>query len=228
MATKIIVSYDGTDNDRDALALGHLLAGAGASLELAYVRHAHEAESGRERLAENDAEAMLKAAAESVGLPDIPQHVVFSASTAEGLRDLALGREADMIVFGSEYRTARGHVDPQATARRLLDGSRFALALAPSGFAEASGYEVSTVAAVRENGDPSATETAESLAGRLGASVAPEASRDVELLVVGSTPGTVTGRVRLSAAAEYLIELARCPVIVLPRGVPVLFRGEAP
>ena len=52
MATKIIVSYDGTENDRDALALGRLLAEAGASLELAYVRHAQEAESGRERLAE--------------------------------------------------------------------------------------------------------------------------------------------------------------------------------
>ena len=40
MATKIIVSYDGTANDTDALALGRLLARAGGSLELAYVRHA--------------------------------------------------------------------------------------------------------------------------------------------------------------------------------------------
>ena len=31
----IIVSYDGTSNDRDALALGRLLAAAGASLALA-------------------------------------------------------------------------------------------------------------------------------------------------------------------------------------------------
>ena len=35
---------------------------------------------------------------------------------------LALAEDADVIVFGSEYRTARGHVDPQASARRLLDG----------------------------------------------------------------------------------------------------------
>ena len=46
MATKIIVSYDGSDNDRDALALGRLLGSAGASIELAYVRHALEAEKG--------------------------------------------------------------------------------------------------------------------------------------------------------------------------------------
>ena len=39
MALKIIVSYDDTDNDRDALALGRLLAFTGAELSLAYVRH---------------------------------------------------------------------------------------------------------------------------------------------------------------------------------------------
>ena len=39
MALKIIVSYDDTDNDRDALALGRLLAVTGAELSLAYVRH---------------------------------------------------------------------------------------------------------------------------------------------------------------------------------------------
>ena len=62
MTTKIIVSYDGTDNDRDALALGRVLARAGAALELAYVRHAQEAERGRERLAEREAEALLAGA----------------------------------------------------------------------------------------------------------------------------------------------------------------------
>ena len=39
MALSIIVSYDDTDNDRDALALGRLLAFSGAELSLAYVRH---------------------------------------------------------------------------------------------------------------------------------------------------------------------------------------------
>jgi nucleotide-binding universal stress UspA family protein len=227
MATTIIVSYDGTDNDRDALALGHLLAGAGATLELAYVRHAHEGRSGRERLAEDEAKALLKAGAAALGLTDVAQHVVFSGSTAEGLRELALERDAGVIAFGSEYRTAKGHVDPQATARRLLDGGPVAVALAPSGLAEKTGFAVGTVAAVSEEGDPSARETAESLARKLGATVAEGASRDVDLLVVGSKPGTVTGRVTISAAADYLIELAGCPVLVLPRGVPVIFNGGA-
>jgi nucleotide-binding universal stress UspA family protein len=223
MSTKIIVSYDGTDNDRDALALGRLLAGAGASLELAYVRHAHEPESGRERLAEQEAETLLQAGASVLGQPDTPRHVVLSGSTPAGLRDLALAEDADVIVFGSEYRTAAGHVDPQASARRLLDGGPVALAIAPAGFAERSGYELRTIAAIGEDGDPCALETAEALASALGGSVAERASADVDLVVVGSKPGTVTGRVTISAAAEYLIELSRCPVVVIPRGVTVRF-----
>ena len=40
MTPTMIISYDDTANDRDALALGGLIATAGASVELAYVRHA--------------------------------------------------------------------------------------------------------------------------------------------------------------------------------------------
>jgi nucleotide-binding universal stress UspA family protein len=223
MATKIIVSYDGTDNDLDALALGRLLAEAGASIALAYVRHAQEVESGRERLAESEAKALLAAGANVLGNPDVPQFVVISGSTPEGLRTLALGEQADVIVFGSEYRTAPGHVDPQASARKLLDGGAFALAFAPAGFADQTDYKVKTIAAISEAGDPCALETAEALASKLGATVAEHASSDVDLVVVGSKRGAVTGRVTISAAAEYLIELSNCPVIVVPRGVTVHF-----
>ena len=223
MATKIIVSYDGTDNDLDALALGRLLAEAGASIALAYVRHAQEVESGRERLAESEAKALLAAGANVLGNPDVPQFVVISGSTPEGLRTLALAEHADVIVFGSEYRTAPGHVDPQASARRLLDGGAFALAFAPAGFADQTGYKVKTIAAISEAGDPCARETAEALASKLGATVAEHASSDIDLVVVGSKRGAVTGRVTISAAAEYLIELSNCPVIVVPRGVTVHF-----
>ena len=74
-----------------------------------------------------------------------------------------------MIVFGSEYRTTPGHVDPQASARRLLDGGPIALGFAPAGFHDNNGYAVRTVAAVGEDGDPSALETAEAIAARFGA-----------------------------------------------------------
>jgi nucleotide-binding universal stress UspA family protein len=222
MATKIIVSYDGSDNDRDALALGRLFVDAGASLELAYVRHALEAETGRERFAEAEAAALLQAGADSLGQPELPTHVVLSASTSEGLRDLAVSKGADLIVFGSEYRTAIGHLDPQASARRLMDGGPVGLALAPAGFAERADFAVRTIGAIVDDGDPSAQETAEALSRRFNATIATRAVSP-DLLVVGSKPGGVTGRVTVSAAAEYLIELARCPVIVLRRGVSLSF-----
>lgn len=223
MATKIIVSYDGSDNDRDALALGRLLGAAGATIELAYVRHALEAETGRERFAENEAAALLRSGASALGRPELPTHVVLSGSTSEGLRELALREHADMIVFGSEYRTAIGHLDPQASARRLMDGGPVALGLAPAGFAERSDFAVATVAAVGDDGDPTAQETAETLAARFGGTVAVRGGNGADLLIVGSKAGGVTGRVTISAAAEYLIELARCPVVVLPRGVALSF-----
>jgi nucleotide-binding universal stress UspA family protein len=201
--TTVIVSYDGTDNDRDALALGRVLAGAGASLELAYVSHRREPEPDSPT--------------------DVPFHVVDNPSTAEGLRELVLSRGAEMIVFGSEYRTAPGHVDPQATAKRLLEGGPVALALAPAGFADRSHTPVATIRVVSEEGDPCPRETAEALAQKLGAQVVDTSGHNPDIVVVGSKPGTVNGRVTVSAAAEYMIELAGCPILVLPRGVAVRF-----
>jgi nucleotide-binding universal stress UspA family protein len=223
MATTIIVSYDGTDNDRDALAFGKVLAAAGAKLALAYVRHSQEAESSRESLAERDAQALLDAGASALDEPEVTTHVVISGSTPNGLRDLAGELGADAIVFGSEYRTAPGHVDPQASARRLLDGGPLAVALAPAGFAERGDFQLGAIGAAGEDGDPCVLETAESLSSKLGGKIAPQATAHVDLMIVGSKPGTVNGRVRISAAAEYLIELALCPVLVLPRGVAVEF-----
>jgi nucleotide-binding universal stress UspA family protein len=206
MATTVIVSYDGTDNDRDALALARVFSRAGAALELAYVRHSKS--------------DVTEAPGQEDGLPT---HVVLSGSTPEGLRELAQKRNAQLVVFGSEYRTAKGHVDPQASARRLIDGGPIAVALAPAGFHGLDGYEVGTIGAIGEDGDPCVRETAEGLASRLGAEVAERATKEAGLLIVGSKPGTVTGRITISAAAEYLIELARCPVVVLPRGVALAF-----
>jgi nucleotide-binding universal stress UspA family protein len=222
MAPRIIVSYDGTANDRDALALGELLARSGAALDLAYVRHSEESETARERLAEAEARTLLATAAEELG-GGVSTHVVLSGSTPEGLRGLAVETGADMIVFGSDYRTAPGHVDPQSSARRLIDGGPVAIGLAPAAFGNGTTPPVATVGAVGDDGDPCVRETAEAIAGKLNASVAERASSDIDLLVVGSKSGTVTGRITISAAADYLIELARCPVIILPRGVAVAF-----
>jgi nucleotide-binding universal stress UspA family protein len=224
MATKMIVSYDGTENDTDGLALAQLLTPAGGSLALAYVRHAVEAERGREALAQHEAEELLETGARWLGDPTVPQHVVVSASTPDGLRDLAEREAADLIVFGSEYRTSPGHVQPGTSAQHLLEGGPVAIALAPAGLRNRADATIERIAVVGEEGDPGPRETAGWLASALGAEVVARADADADLVVVGSKPGTAAGRIGLSAAAQYLIELLRAPVLVLPHGTSLRFR----
>ncbi len=220
MALKIIVSYDDTDNDRDALALGRLLAVPGAELALAYVRH-----SFGESLEQNQAEELLERGAASVGTPEMPKHVVVNPATSVGLMDLAEQEQADVIVFGSEYRTARGTLKPGISAHKLLLGGPSAIALAPAGLWEGPELAVGTVGVIDE-GDVAARQTAESLAGALGATVAEYESGKLDLLVIGSRPEAPAGRVVLSAKSDYAMEAANYPVLVIPRGVSLDFSGS--
>jgi nucleotide-binding universal stress UspA family protein len=217
MALKIIVSYDDTDNDRDALALGRLLAYSGAELSLAYVRHSQGG-----ALEEKEAEALLERGAASVGAPDMARHVVVNAGTSVGLTELAEREGADVIVFGSEYRTASGTVKPGIPAHKLLLGGPAAIAIAPAGLRSNPSVSVNTVGVIDE-GDAAARDTAESLAAALGATVAEHGSGPVDLLVVGSRPESPAGKVTLSAASDYAVETASQPVLVVPRGSAVSF-----
>src|SRR5437588_10642089 len=97
----LIISYDGTPNDEDALALGKMLAPAGFRLALAYVRHSREFDPRREELAQHDAEQRLKRGAARLNNPETPLHVVFGASTGECLGELAASEGASLVVFGS-------------------------------------------------------------------------------------------------------------------------------
>jgi len=216
MALKIIVSYDDTDNDRDALALGQLLAVEGAELGLAYVRH-----SFGESLEQKQAEELLDRGAASIGTPEMPKHVVVNPATSVGLMELAEKEDTDVIVFGSEYRTARGTLKPGISAHKLLLGGPSAIAVAPAGLWE-SPVSVGTVGVIDE-GDVSARETAQSLAAALGASVAEYEAGGLDLLVVGSRPEAPAGKVVLSARSDYAVEAANYPVLVIPREVALEF-----
>ncbi|HET8564979.1 MAG TPA: hypothetical protein VFL77_00725 [Solirubrobacterales bacterium] len=222
MSLKIIVSYDDTDMDRDALSLGRLLATAGGELALAYVCH-----SLGESLEEQQAEELLARGAASVGTPEMPQHVVVNPATSIGLIELAEKERADVIVFGSEYRTSPGLVKPGISAHKLLLGGPSAIAVAPAGLQASPTISVGTVGIIDE-GDPSARRTAESLAAALGAGVADYGSGRIDLLVVGSRPEALEGRVVLSAKSDYAVEDARYPVLVIPRGVSIDFGAAAP
>ncbi len=220
MALKIVVSYDDTDNDRDALALGRLLAVNGAELSLAYVRH-----SFGESLEQQQAEQLLERGAASVGSPEMPKYVVINPATSEGLMELAESEKADVIVFGSEYRTANGLLKPGISAHKLLLGGSSAIAVAPAGLHTNPAVSVNTVGVIDE-GDPSARQTADSLAAALGANVVEHGSRPVDLLVVGSRPEAPQGRVVLSASSDYAVEAATYPVIVIPRGTAISFAAS--
>src|SRR5438105_3780230 len=89
MSVKVIVSYDGTANEDDAIALGRLLSRAGAEASLAYVRHTPEPDSDRETLADHEAHELMRRGVELFGDPNIAAYVVTDRSTPEGLRALA-------------------------------------------------------------------------------------------------------------------------------------------
>ena len=133
MSTGLIISYDGTANDDDALALGKMLAPAGFTPGLAYVRHAQEFDPGREELAAHDAEQRLERGAALLGDPGSKREVLFGASTGEGLGRLAERAGASLVVFGSDYRTAPGHSQPGSSAQHLLDGGAVSVAVAVAG-----------------------------------------------------------------------------------------------
>jgi hypothetical protein len=70
-----------------------------------------------------------------------------------------------MIVFGSDDRTAPGHVDSQASARGLIDGGPVAIGLAPATYRNQDDHALTTVGAVSEDGDPCSRQRRESPAG---------------------------------------------------------------
>ena len=222
MAPNVLVSYDDTLNDHDALMLGRVLADAGASLTLAYVRHTTQSERSREELEEHEAEGLLQRGARWLGEHEVERRVVVSASTGDGLKWLAEQEDTDIVVFGSDYRTAAGHVSPQHSTQTLLEGGPAAVAIAPANYRSERAPRIRTIGVLAAPGDDAAIDTACELAERLGATVTRDEPR-IDLLVVGSRSEAPEGRVMIAAQAQNEIENATAPVLVVARGVPLRF-----
>jgi nucleotide-binding universal stress UspA family protein len=221
MAPSIVVSYDGTPDDDDAIALGKVFARAGASIALAYVRHSHLEDPAAEERETRAATKLLEhGAAQFDG--EVQTDVLFNPSTAAALWELIEREGFGVIVFGSSYRTPAGHVAPGRAAEQLLDGGPAAVALAPAGYrlAEPRAEKISVAAATP--GD-AAEQTANSLAARLGAEVIPTADPHADLLVLASRPGAPKGRVSITAASELLAESADGPVLAVANETPLDF-----
>ncbi|HET9073280.1 MAG TPA: hypothetical protein VFN48_01760 [Solirubrobacteraceae bacterium] len=220
MSSAVIVSYDGTPNDDDALVLGRALSREGAGLALAYVRHSREIDPRREELARHDAERRLRAGIDLIGDAAVTAHVLYSAATADGLQELAAAQDARVLVFGSDYRTAPGRAEPPNTAQRLLEGSPRAIAIARAGLRLRPEEPLVTVAGANPADDPAVEATVAALSARLSL-IRTEAAAGADLIVVGSRPGVGAGRVALSGAARGALSTARGSVLVLARERPL-------
>jgi nucleotide-binding universal stress UspA family protein len=223
MPPSVIVSYDGTVNDDDALALAAILTGAGATLSLAYVRHSQEYDPKREEIGVHDAQRRLEMGATWLERPDVARHVVIDPSTGSGLARLAAEQEASMVVFGSDYRTSPGGVEPGQAAQQMLAGGTVPIAVAVAGLRADRAHAINRIAVFATDGDESPQRTAESLAGALGAEVTDAEDHGADLMVVGSQTGGAEGRITLSGATRHQLDSARSSVLVLPRGVAVEF-----
>ncbi|MGO9975780.1 MAG: hypothetical protein ACLP01_23850 [Solirubrobacteraceae bacterium] len=222
MSVTAIVSYDDTLNDQDALSLARVLGGAGATPVLAYVRHSLRREESRERSEEHHAEALLGRGARWLGDMEVERRVVVNASTSRGLMELVAQESAQLIVFGSDYRTANGHVSVQHTTQSLLEGGCAAIAIAPAGYRAVRDPRIQTIGLLAGLDDHAAIDTAHRLATHFVARVT-DAHHGVDLVIVGSRPEAPAGRVMVSARSQNAIAESTAPVLVVARGVALDF-----
>ena len=222
MSAQVIVSYDGTPNDDDAIALGRMLGAAGAELALAYVRHSREFDPRREELAAHDAQQRLARGAQLLGDGEVARHVVFGPSTADSLAELAAREGAALIVFGSDYRTPPGHAEPGTSAQHLIEGGPVAVAVAAAGLRLRAQSAIETIAVpLAGPRNDAARQTAAALAQALDARVVGPGDGPVDLIVVGSQPGAPAGRIALGGAERSELARARSSVLVLPAQTPL-------
>jgi hypothetical protein len=128
-----------------------------------------------------------------------------------------------LIVFGSDYRTAPGHVEPGTSAQYLLDGGSVAIGIAAAGLRTQLDGAIGTIAVpLAGPRNDVARGTAAALAEKLGATLADRRSERVDLIVAGSQPAASAGQVVVGGDVRWELSSARSSVLVLPAGSPVL------
>ena len=217
MPISIIISYDGTTHDDDALMLGKMLSAAGASLSLAYVRHSREYDPRREEIGVHDADRRLEQGAVWLEDDAITRHVVINPSTGVGLADLAASEGATVVLFGSDYRTPPGRVEPGVAAQGLLDGGTVAIGVAAAGLRTRTEPTLGTVSFLSDDPAGTASATARALAAAAGAELVAGA-HNADLIVVDSRASGPVGTVGLDGLTRGWLESARGSVLVLPNG----------
>ena len=146
MYREIIVGYDGRERGQDALALGELLAEAGAAqLVVAGVFQFDPRwrdQSTRMREAEAEYARAIEAVAASVGAEP---EAVPNSSVGRGMHELAEEIGADLIVVGSSHRSRAGQVLAGNVGQLLMHASPCSVAVAPHGFADSERRELEEI-----------------------------------------------------------------------------------
>ena len=221
MYRKIIVGYDGSDQAKDALALGKDLSqSTGAELCIGGVFLFHPLlRSGidpLDREAEQEFTEQLERAADSA---DAAAHPVQSSSPARGLHELAEEIGADLIVVGSSKHGPVGHTLVGNVCVALIHGSPCAVAIAPRGYADQPDHGVSTIV-VGYDGSPESR-----LALEAGYELARSSAAPLKLVSVAEAPVIVVGK---SGGANYGWEALKEAVEEQVRGQLEQARDSAP
>ncbi len=232
MFGKLVVGFDETPGARDAAALGQAFAQAtGATLHLVDVFYdipgpLPDALRGEMR---EHAEHALRQAGRDLP-PDVAasKHLIAERSPARGLSDFAESTGADVIVLGSSRDAQAGRVTSGRLARRIVQGSPCAVALAPAGLRDRSPLRLARIG-VAVDGQPECEEAliaAAELARASGASLIAIAAVDSPDPVVGQFGASAERLVResLHSAAQHALDHA---VETVPAGVALETRLQA-
>lgn len=166
----VAVGFDGSEQARDALALGAELARLLAARLAVVVVYpvGFFVDLGRDvnqAMLREDAETKLADAAGNLleGL-DVELKTSVESSDARGLHDAAEELGAEVLVVGSSHRSGVGSILLGSVGTRLLHGAPCAVAVAPSGYAASGGHGVNVVVAAFDASPESRSAVVEAVA----------------------------------------------------------------
>jgi nucleotide-binding universal stress UspA family protein len=192
MYRDLIIGFDDSPPARDAVAFARRLALATGARPMALYSSAAawsgEGKVDDEHSAATEADIAAKRSAAKrllAGVPDATFEPVAERSPALALHRAADEAEAAMIVLGATHRTGLGRTVPGTTADAVIHGAPCAVAIAPSGYADADhAAPFGLVTAAVDGGDE--TERVARVASR----IARRAGAALRLVTVADVPYT--------------------------------------
>jgi len=160
--------------------------------------------------------------------------VVQAGSPAAGLQRLAQEHDVDALVVGASHHGAPGRILPGSATEHTLHGAPCAVFVAPPGYAAAATSALRRIGVAFDDSPEAraALAVVRRIAdGRADVSVALveaahddpaheliEASRTLDLLVLGSRGHGPMRRLLLGSVSTHVVRACACPLLLLPHG----------